>query len=184
MNDTQICRILRDEMVKLNSLNNTQRIKYLAGKKVIRKYKYRNIYSEGVYLLNNFIVAKKLKKDMQGYTFWRNEINSLKRVLNEKNFPQLVAADPDNLIIYMTYCGNTILSGKFNINNYKQQLRFIAKTLHAKQINPNDILPKNICVLNGTLKLIDFGLANINPAETQKSINKLNLIINNYMEKR
>ena len=47
-------------------------------------------------------------------------------------------------------------------------------------MNPNDILPRNICVLNGTIKLIDFGLANVRYNEIVKSISKLETILSRY----
>lgn len=172
--------IIFRELIRMNPMNNQKRIEYLSKKKVIKKFKNKNIYSQGAYLLNNFIVAKKLKTDLNGFTFWKNEINSLMRVKNSKYFPQIVAADPINMIIYMTYCGNSLEELKQLPNNWLEQLNDIKDLLIKRQINPNDILSRNICILDGNIKIIDFGLANTRHNEIIKSIKKLETILRFY----
>lgn len=166
-------RIIAQELLKMQPWRNLQRIQYLAGKKVRRRFSGGNIYSKGVYLLDNYLVAKHLYPNMTGYVFWRNEINVLKRVLGRPHFPQLVAADPERLIIYMTYCGTSLEEGARVPQDWRSQVERIQQTLEAKEVNPNDVLPRNVCVQNGLLHLIDFGLANVRHNELMQSVQKL-----------
>jgi tRNA A-37 threonylcarbamoyl transferase component Bud32 len=171
---------IQNELLKMNLWNNSRRIKYLSTKHVIYKFKNKNIYSEGAYLLNNFIVAKKLKKDMNGFTLWKNEITSLMKVNSSPYFPSIVAADPNNLIIYMTYCGKSLEEVKHLPINWLYQFNKIKNILYKKGLNPNDILTRNICILDNTIKIIDFGLANGNFSELNKSMTKLEYILKSY----
>ena len=166
-------QIMAQEMKKMLRWNNQKRIIYISKKRVIKKFVSQNIYSKGVYLLDNFLVAKHLPANMSGFVFWKNEINALKRVYGNPHFPQLVAADPRNLIIYMTYCGPSLEEGAPVPDNWRSQAQFIKRFLVTKQINPNDILPRNVCVLGGIVRVIDFGLANIRHSEIVRSGNKL-----------
>ena len=180
LDEKTIENILKQELYKINSWNNKKRLEYIAKRKVIHKYHNQNIYSNGVFLLDNFFIAKRLYPNMSGYVFWKNEINALKRVIGNRHFPQLIAADPGSLMIYMTYCGNTLEQIGRSPSNWNLQLQAIKKTLLAKQLNPNDILPRNVCCLNGTIKIIDFGLSNIQYSEIVKSITKLNNLLLRY----
>ena len=47
-------------------------------------------------------------------------------------------------------------------------------------MNPNDILPRNICVWKGTLKIIDFGLSNARHPEIVRSVDKLKRLLTQY----
>jgi hypothetical protein len=169
----QLQQVISQEMRKMQPWKNARRIEYISRKKVKHKFVSQNIYSKGVYLLDNFIVAKHLPATMSGYVFWKNEINALKRVYGNLHFPQLIAADPRNLIIYMTYCGKSLEEGAEIPANWREQVQAINKFLVSKQINPNDILPRNVCVLDGIIRVIDFGLANIRHSEIIRSCNKL-----------
>ena len=80
----------------------------------------------------------------------------------------------------MTYCGKSLEDGAKVPPDWRTQFEEIKKTLLNKMMNPNDILPRNICVLNGTIKLIDFGLANVRYNEIVKSISKLETILSRY----
>ena len=138
---------MRQECAKFKGWNNRQRLDYLGQRKVLRRFRDANVYSKGVYLLDNGIVAKHLDPNMSGFVLWKNEINALKRVLGEIHFPQLIAADPVNLIIYMTYCGPSLASGARVPQNWRAQAENIKQSLVKKQMNPNDILPRNIILL-------------------------------------
>ena len=111
------------ELNRFVGWNNRRRLEYLAKRKVTRRFRDANIYSKGVYLLDNGIVAKHLDPNMSGFVLWKNEINALKRVVGEIHFPQLIAADPINLIIYMTYCGPSLSTGAKIPPNWKRQGR-------------------------------------------------------------
>ena len=178
--EAEIDQLIKRELYKINSWNNKRRLEYISKRKVLRKFQNQNIYSNGVFLLDNFFVAKKLHNNMNGYVFWKNEINSLKRVIGNHHFPQLIAADPNNLIIYMTYCGKTIENIGRSPQNWRQQVNNIKRVLVNKQLNPNDILPRNVCCLNGVIKLIDFGLSNVRYSEIISSIKKLHQLMLTY----
>ena len=177
-------QVIIRELKRMQSWKNSKRIAYISKRKVVHKFISQNIYSKGVYLLDNFLVAKHLPANMSGYVFWKNEINSLKRVYGNPHFPQLIAADPRNLIIYMTYCGKSLEGGAQVPDNWRQQTQEINRFLVSKQINPNDILPRNVCVLNGVVKVIDFGLANIRHSEIVRSCNKLVRLLENWKSNR
>lgn len=177
MNEQYINKIIQQEINKVKIMNNNSRIKYISSKKVIKRYKNNSLFCDGVYLLNNFFIAKKMKKDTHAFVFWKNEINNLIKLKDFPYFPKIIAIDPGNLIIYMTYCGENL---EDNINlpiNWKKQVNEISEILIKKNINPNDILPKNICILNGIIKIIDFGLANNNYKDLKKSLLKLENIL-------
>jgi hypothetical protein len=175
--------IIEKELNNMNKLNNHQRLIYLSKKKKIQKFKNKNVYSNGAYLLDNYIVAKQLYKNLNGFIFWKNEINSLMKVKNNPHFPNIVAADPERLIIYMTYCGKSLNEIDYLPINWNNQFNTIKQTLLQKGLNPNDILPRNICCLNGKIKLIDFGLANNRYNEILISIQKLLNILIKYSKK-
>jgi hypothetical protein len=171
---------LETELNRFVGWNNRRRLEYLAKRKVKRRFRDANIYSKGVYLLDNGIVAKHLDPNMSGFVLWKNEINALKRVVGEIHFPQLIAADPINLIIYMTYCGPSLSTGAKIPPNWKRQVENIKNSLIRRQMNPNDILPRNICVWKGTLKIIDFGLSNARHPEIVRSVDKLKRLLTQY----
>lgn len=174
-------KIIEKQSISLKhmiNMNNDKRLVYLSKLKVIHRFSNGNIYSSGVYLLENFIVAKKLYNNMNGYIFWKNEINALKRVLGFRYFPQIVAVDKSNLIIYMTYCGPNMTNHLDQPIDKNKQINEIKNILVKKQLNPNDILPRNVCILNNTIKIIDFGLSNIRYSDIIKSINKLKQLFN------
>jgi hypothetical protein len=180
LDDNIIVHKTNHEMNIINTLNNSKRLDYIAKKKVLKHFKSRNLYSNGVYVLNNFFICKRLHTNMAGYLFWKNEINALKIVIVNKHFPQLISEDPNNLIIYMTYCGKSLEDGAIIPDNWRTQYSGIKQTLLKKMMNPNDILPRNICVLNGIIKLIDFGLSNVRYNEIIKSLSKLETILYQY----
>ena len=175
--ESNIDKIINRELCIIHKMDNNSRIKYISNKKVIKRYKNNSLYCEGVYLLNNFFIAKKMKKDTHAYIFWKNEINNLIKLREFPYFPQIICIDPTNLIIYMTYCGENLENIDIIPNNWKYQLNMIKQILIKKNVNPNDILPRNICILNGVIKLIDFGLANNNYKDLQKSLGKLEKIL-------
>jgi hypothetical protein len=171
---------VKQECVKFVGWNNRRRLDYLSNRSVHRRFRDANIYSKGVYLLDNGIVAKHLDPNMSGFVLWKNEINALKRVLGQVHFPQLIAADPVNLIIYMTYCGPSLASGARVPKNWRPQVENIKRSLIKKQMNPNDILPRNVCVTGGTIKVIDFGLSNARHPDIIRSTDKLKRLLLEY----
>lgn len=161
------------EKKKLNELNNIDRINYINKKKIITTMKSKSTNSEYILLFDNNIISKCIKQNIHGHTLWKNEINALLKLRNIIFFPDLIAIDPNKLIIYMTYCGKTLSKKPTIPNNWKSQLKKIKKILLTKQINPNDITLDNVCVMDGVIRLIDFGLANNHYNDISKSIDKL-----------
>tara|TARA_X000001036_G_scaffold406830_1_gene415819 strand:- start:4044 stop:4706 length:663 start_codon:yes stop_codon:yes gene_type:complete len=101
-----------------------------------------------------------------------NEINSLKKLSKYHHFTSLIDYNniaynkiiqneevPENVTydILMTYCGNKL----DNVNipeNWKEQILNIYSILELELIYHNDIgSTSNLCVLNDTIYLIDFG---------------------------
>jgi tRNA A-37 threonylcarbamoyl transferase component Bud32 len=89
-----------------------------------------------------------------------NEINALSKLRGYPHFPHLIAYDPKNLIIYMTYCGGLLTSENLP-NNWRDQIHNIKEIMMTLNINSNDMLTRNTCCLNGEIKIIDFGLHTI-----------------------
>ena len=66
--------------------------------------------------------------------------------------------DDKNKMIITEYAGEKI--NKFNIpNDYKQQINNILNILEANNCRHNDIKPEELLVLNGKIRIIDFGWA-------------------------
>ena len=80
----------------------------------------------------------------------------------------------------MTYCGLNLNDNPNPPIQLESQLKEIKKILLNKGLNPNDILPRNVCIQKGIIKLIDFGLANISYKSTLESHKKLRHLFNRY----
>jgi tRNA A-37 threonylcarbamoyl transferase component Bud32 len=91
---------------------------------------------------------------------FNNEINALYKLRGYPHFPHLIAYDPRNLIIYMTYCGSLLTSENLP-NNWRDQIHDIKEIMLSLNINSNDMLMRNTCCLDGEIKIIDFGLHTI-----------------------
>ena len=158
LNDKEIEDKVNETIQKLIPYQNNRRIRIINSHQII-KYFSNNTQSLRVYLLDNYVVCKIFKRDHKGFIFWKNELKTLQKLLYCNYAPTLLAYD--QFTIYMTYCGEGI--NKKNIpQNWKDQINDIFTDLRKKKINPNDVINKNICVLNNHIKLIDYGLANDN----------------------
>ena len=164
-NDIEIENCIENTIKKILILTIPKRISLFKSCKII-KYFNKNTLSDKVYLLDNYIVCKVFKSNQKGFVLWKNELNTLQKILTLEHVPKLIAYS--KLIIYMTYCGKLI--NKSNLpNNWIDQIDNIFNEFIRVRINPNDILEKNICVLNSKIKFIDFGLANNNITDLRKS---------------
>ena len=170
----------RQEVAWLLSLPPEKRLEELRSKPCRRTLKSLDNHSSGVYLLPKGIVRKQLPKNPQGFVLWRNEINALKRVQGNPHFPILLAVDPTFQTIYMNYCGKTLEELPPMPPRWRQQIKQLKSALFKYQLNPNDILPRNVCVRNGRIVLIDFGLANTQSNAIEKSIHKLERLFSEY----
>ena len=170
----------RLEIEKILSLPSHRRLEYLRNRPIKRVLKNIDNHSSGVYLLRNGIVKKQLPNSPQGVVLWKNEINALKRVYGNPHFPLLLSIDPTHYTIYLNYCGKTLEDNIQLPNKWRAQIRHIRKALFRYRLNPNDILPRNVCVQNGKIILIDFGLSNIQSNSIEKSIHRLQQLFENY----
>ena len=139
--------------------NNKDKLTYLHNLKIIKKIGTINNHSNTIYLLENCIVKKCLKFNKLGYILFNNEIKALLRLQKYDNFPKLLGWDPQTLSIYMSYCGKEI-TNKNIPDNYIDQFNIIKNIFLEENLSNNDILERNICVLENTIFIIDFGLCN------------------------
>ena len=72
----------------------------------------------------------------------------------------------------MTFCGEQISKKNIPID-WKQQLNEIQKNLLSVNVNSNDMILRNICVLNKRIHIIDFGLYSQFGVPIQQSISHL-----------
>jgi len=144
----------------LHPLNNLQRLTHLNKLKHIKYFDNEHHYSKSVELLDNYIVKKTLKYNFLGVQLFKNELNALFKLSNYPHFPKLIAYDPKHLIIYMSYCGVQI--SRYNLpTNWKEQIREIHCVLEKQNVNSNDMLLRNTCILDNQIYIIDFGLNSV-----------------------
>lgn len=158
----------------LSSKNHHQRLEYLQSRPGWKPLKVLSRVSAGVYCLKNQVIWKILPKNPQGYILWKNELKALTKLQGCPHFPVLIAFDPKTLSLYMNYCGPSLedlkhgpskpsrvsISQTLIRHNWMKQWRNIKRTLKKTGIVPADILNRNICIKNGVIHIIDFGLSN------------------------
>jgi len=84
------------------------------------------------------------------------ETYALDKLSNYKYFPKIIYRNEDKNYFIMNYCGNHI--NKKNLpKNWLEQINEIKKKLYKHDIAHGDINQKNICIINNTIILIDFG---------------------------
>jgi tRNA A-37 threonylcarbamoyl transferase component Bud32 len=135
-------------------------LQYMNSLKDIHKFTSEHTNSDKVTLIEGFIVKKICINNSLGNYMFTNEINALSKLRGYPHFPHLIAYDPKNLIIYMTYCGGLLTSENLP-NNWRDQIHDIKEIMTTLNINSNDMLMRNTCCLNGEIKIIDFGLHTI-----------------------
>jgi hypothetical protein len=157
--ETEIINLQKAFIKKIQTNHPNTRHKTIINLEFFGHFKSVHNYSHSVSLHENFIVKKSLNYNVLGKHLYDNEINALRRVRGFNHFPQLVYADNRNLNIYMTYCGDLI--NERNIpDDWEAQYNEITQILKARGINSNDMISRNICILNGIIHVIDFGLFN------------------------
>ncbi len=135
-------------------------LNYLKNLKDIHKFTSEHTNSDKVTLIEGYIVKKVCLNNSLGNFMFNNEISALSKLRGYPHFPHLIAYDPHNLIIYMTYCGGLLTSENLP-NNWKEQINEIKEIMMTLNINSNDMLMRNTCCLDGEIKIIDFGLHTI-----------------------
>ena len=120
---------------------------------------YFGRYEDKVY------VKKAFRKD----TSWPNggtiedafarEVDILKTLKGLPHFPFILVADNEEMVIYMSYCGQTLAQRKDIPNDWSVQITEISDTLKEKSIIYGDcnLNGKNVCILSDIVYLIDFG---------------------------
>jgi hypothetical protein len=161
LHDDKAIRVEQVKYIKtLYGLSHTQKLIKLGRSKTIKEFKAEHNHSKKVVLLEGFIVRKIVDQTSFGnYMFW-NEVRSLIKLIPYNHFPKLIAYDPNSLIIYMSYCGN-IINHKNLPKNWRHQLTQIQENLTQADVNSNDMLVRNTCVLDNRINIIDFGLDTI-----------------------
>jgi len=166
---------IQDSFIQKYKTRHSEILKECKKLKKIHSFK-ENCSSDYVILLENYIVKKKLPENMLGVFYFNNEISSLWRLRNYNHFPKLISSNRKKLSIYMTYCGEKI-NYKNIPDNWLDQYNKIKETFSNLKLTSGDMLKKNICVLDNTIYIIDFGL-NSNFSENYKtSIKKLYKIL-------
>jgi len=160
--DLENYKLIKDEIKKtinfLSKIKNKRlRLNYLENLKTVHKFNNENNNSLEVCLLEGYIVKKKCFGTSLGNYMFQNEVSALSKLNGYPHFPILFEYDPDKLIIYMSYCGNTI-SSKNTALNWKEQFNEISEIMTVLKVNSNDMIPRNICCLDNEIKIIDFGL--------------------------
>ena len=145
----------------------------LSTRKVIKILQKGSENSCTVELLQGNIVRKIFNSRNPIHFF--KEVISLKKLQGSRHIPKIYKIEHNK--IYMEYCGQSLNNNsKLKIpSDWKKQVKSIINHLIKNKINHNDILPKNICIINNTIKLIDFELAN--SIYSEKMLSKLESII-------
>ena len=170
--DSKKIIIIEKTFNNLLKMNFKDRRVYLMSLKIKKQFKSPHHYSTSVYLLDNYIVRKNLKSNRLGYFLFMNEIKALKKLNSFEHFPKLIAYDFKQMCIYMTFCGEQISKKNIPID-WRQQLNEIQKNLLSVNVNSNDMILRNICVLNKKIHIIDFGLYSQFGVPIQQSISHL-----------
>ena len=127
---------------------------------------------------------------------FNRESYCLKKVKNQKHFPNILCIDKEYKQFYINYCG--VYLTKDNVpSNWKKQIQEIISTLEKLNICHNDMWSNNFLVKNDEIYLIDFGWSsmynekypfiNINKTDIYKYSNLIDLLENVYtrvIEKR
>lgn len=172
--ESEIVSIIRKTLLEMNTLNYDYLKCNLNNRKIIQNFTNTHNHSSQVSLLEGYIVMKKFKKKQIDHKMFYNELKALNMIYSHQHFPQLIFFDPQSLIIYMTYCGKEI-SAQNLPENWKAQYQEIGNILQHVKLNPNDIITRNLCVLDNVIHIIDFGLANV--SNIASSLKKLYIIL-------
>ena len=108
----------------------------------------------------NFYIKKEYRPHIKNIYF-NMEIDALNILVGEYHFTNTVVVDRDRRIIYMDYLGKVL--GKSNCpNNWKEQVEEILNILKEKNLYISDFQRNNICISGNQIKLIDFGIIQLN----------------------
>lgn len=158
------------------SLPNDKKKQFLNSLKIVRYFKHIHNHSTSVCLLENQIVKKDIKTNKLGSFLFINEVNALKKLYPYEHFPKLLAYNTRNLSIYMSYCGECIHRNNIP-KDWEYQINTIYKILSSIKVNSNDMILRNVCVLNEKIYIIDFGLCSPYGSSLEETMHKLKMDI-------
>jgi serine/threonine-protein kinase TTK/MPS1 len=129
------------------------------------------------------------KQTLQGFI---NEINLLKQLVGKPNIIQYIDSEVrlvDGLLFLVMECGDCDLSfllkskqlNENQIRLYWQQMLEAVQTIHNEKIVHSDLKPANFLLVRGTIKLIDFGIANSISNDTTNIVRDNQVGTVNYM---
>lgn len=180
-NEQEIIKIILEQLNIFYKLQPQHRINFLKSKNILKEFKEIHNYSLGVYLLEGYIVKKTIKNNAMGSYMLRNEVNGLSKLNRFNHFPKLLGYF--NNSIYMTYCGEKITSENIP-DNWEDQVNEIEISLIEAKTNPDDMIQRNICVLNNVIYIIDFGLNTNFSSPINITIKKLYNLLNNLYKNK
>lgn len=129
------------------------------------------------------------KQTVQGFI---NEIEMLKQLSGKPNIVQYIDSEvrqQDQILLLVMECGDCDLSAllkskKLNDNHlrlYWQQMLEAVQTIHNEKIVHSDLKPANFLIVKGSIKLIDFGIANSIQNDTTNIVRENQVGTVNYM---
>lgn len=103
------------------------------------------------------------------------EVSALSKLKGYDHFPQIVGADKKSLSIFTSFCGVGLSfyhkrNSVTNIDNLDLQIFNIVNTLQKENIIHLDVYLSNICLHQGKIYLIDFGMCIINDVVLSEKI--------------
>jgi hypothetical protein len=100
---------------------------------------------------------------------FRREVDCLLALNGSRHTPEVHGVNYEHQIIYMQYCGPNLEQTSNLPINWMTQVRQLGKDLKAVNVWYADLKLSNVCVLDGQIRLIDFGVACI-PTEHRRII--------------
>lgn len=176
--DSDVIQKVENVYKYILSLTPQEKKNFLLSLKISRGFKSPHHYSASVYLLDNYIVRKNLKSNVMGNFLFQNEISALKKLQPYNYFPKLLGYDNRRLSIFMTFCGEQI-SSKNLPEDWEKQIDDIETILTNVNVNSNDMILRNVCVLNKRIYIIDFGLYSQFSVSIKETISKLKYDLRN-----
>lgn len=143
-----------------------------------------NLIIDKLDMFENLIIIKSYNKNIRWTCISENvshcdyldiydkEVEILSKLSGLKHFAKVIKCEDNK--IYMEYAGETLFDN-FNLpDNWKEQIERIFNELDTFGIYYPEFNLKNICVYDGIIYFIDFGLAKINANVNISTINLIN----------
>ena len=112
-------------------------------------------------------------KDILERQHWDKEVKALKLLAGREHFPSVVEINYPS--IFMKSCG-VLVTKELLPENWVEQVKEIEESLEDLKLFHNDIKEDNICVRDGILYLLDFGLSSVGEA-TDPFLNSLTKVL-------